>query len=120
MRLRLALPLALSFCFATFLAIDVTGCGRSPLDNGGGTGARGTNGSGGAGGFCDTPPCNNTGGSSGSGSGGSGGTGGSCQTDNDCPRGEVCVDGQCLPVTGDCMNGCPPGSICVGGMCVTP
>src|SRR5262245_19231303 len=112
MRLRLALPVALSFSVAVFLAIDVTGCGRTPLENGTAGGAGGTNGSGGAGGFCDTPPCNNT--------GGSGGGGGSCQTDNDCPKNETCVDNQCLPVTGDCRNGCPPGSICVGGMCVQP
>ncbi len=51
-----------------------------------------------------------------------------CQNDDDCPDGEVCVDGTCVAATptktpiGFCNDNedCPTGEVCVNHMCVTP
>lgn len=51
-----------------------------------------------------------------------------CRTDEDCPSGEVCVDGTCLTPTrtptpiGYCDrdDDCPEGQVCVDHQCVTP
>lgn len=51
-----------------------------------------------------------------------------CQNDDDCPSGEVCVDGSCVTATptntpvGFCRNDqdCPEGQVCVDNRCVTP
>jgi MYXO-CTERM domain-containing protein len=51
-----------------------------------------------------------------------------CTTDDDCPPGEVCVDGSCVVATptatpiGFCEDDedCPDGQVCVNNRCVTP
>jgi MYXO-CTERM domain-containing protein len=53
-----------------------------------------------------------------------------CQNDEDCPDGQVCVDGECVTATptrtatpiGYCTgdDDCPDGQVCVNNMCVTP
>ena len=51
-----------------------------------------------------------------------------CRTNEDCPAGEVCVDGECVVATptptpiGFCEddNDCPAGQVCVNNRCVTP
>lgn len=51
-----------------------------------------------------------------------------CENDDDCPSGEVCVDGSCVTATptntpvGFCRNDqdCPEGQVCVDNRCVTP
>ena len=51
-----------------------------------------------------------------------------CTTDEDCPSGEVCVNGNCVTATptntpiGFCRGDedCPNGQVCVNNMCVTP
>jgi MYXO-CTERM domain-containing protein len=51
-----------------------------------------------------------------------------CRTNDDCPSGEVCVDGTCVTATptrtppGFCNddNDCPEGQVCVDHHCVTP
>lgn len=50
---------------------------------------------------------------------GGGGGGGGC-TPGDCPDGEVCVDGECIPEDGGgCVEGeCPDGEVCQDGECV--
>ena len=51
-----------------------------------------------------------------------------CENDEDCPEGEVCVDGECVAATptntpiGFCTDDedCPEGQVCVNNRCVTP
>jgi MYXO-CTERM domain-containing protein len=51
-----------------------------------------------------------------------------CDNDEDCPSGEVCVNGNCVTATptntpiGFCTDNedCPEGQVCVNHMCVTP
>jgi MYXO-CTERM domain-containing protein len=50
-----------------------------------------------------------------------------CRENEDCPSGQVCVDGECVTPTPTrtptgCTNNdqCPPGQVCVNNMCVTP
>ncbi|MFN8643864.1 MAG: hypothetical protein U0802_20215 [Candidatus Binatia bacterium] len=51
-----------------------------------------------------------------------------CDDDQDCPSGEVCVNGRCVTATptntpiGFCRGDqdCPRGEVCVNNMCVTP
>jgi MYXO-CTERM domain-containing protein len=51
-----------------------------------------------------------------------------CTNDDDCPPGEVCVDGSCVVATptatpiGFCEDNedCPDGQVCVNNRCVTP
>jgi uncharacterized protein (TIGR03382 family) len=46
---------------------------------------------------------------------------GPCETDEDCPDGQQCVEGECVPTT-VCVDDedCPDGEICVEGECVPP
>jgi MYXO-CTERM domain-containing protein len=53
-----------------------------------------------------------------------------CETSEDCPDGQVCIDGHCVDATptstptpiGYCTGNddCPDGQVCVNNMCVTP
>jgi MYXO-CTERM domain-containing protein len=51
-----------------------------------------------------------------------------CENDEDCPEGQVCVDGECVEATptntpiGFCNDNedCPEGQVCVNNRCVTP
>jgi len=51
-----------------------------------------------------------------------------CRNNEDCPSGEVCVDGNCVTPTPtatpigfcDTNQDCPPGEVCVDHHCVTP
>jgi len=51
-----------------------------------------------------------------------------CRDDEDCPSGEVCVEGECVAATptstpiGFCTDNddCPEGQVCVDNRCVTP
>lgn len=43
-----------------------------------------------------------------------------CTGDNDCPTGEVCDNGSCVPAQTGCTgdNDCPTGQVCENGSCV--
>lgn len=58
------------------------------------------------------------GGAGGGGGGGGGGAGVPCASGADCPAGQICLNGLCVP-SGSCGSDsdCPAGSLCVNGMC---
>ncbi|MBN2723093.1 MAG: hypothetical protein JXR95_03370 [Deltaproteobacteria bacterium] len=47
-----------------------------------------------------------------------------CETNDDCPTGWLCNDGECIPDNGgdpDCYTvPCPDGDVCINGVCVNP
>lgn len=48
------------------------------------------------------------------------GGGGGCTVDSDCPAGQVCQNGVCVPAGGGCTidSDCPAGEVCSQGVCV--
>ena len=41
-----------------------------------------------------------------------------CSIDSDCPEGEVCINGRCLPSDCSIDSDCPDGQVCFNGVCL--